>query len=233
MKAKPTKAREPRPDRGDLTRDKLLLAAIDVFGRLGFEAATTRTLANAAGVNLQAIPYYFGGKEGLYVAAAEHIGAMIVAHVEAPRNRIRRRLAEAAEGGPAIAPDEARRLLADMLQAMAELFIGETSESWARFIIREQMTPTEAFARIYGTVMGPLLDAARRLVAILLAEDPSSELVRLRTLSLVGGVLVFRVAHAAAMAQLDWKRVGPREVEAVRALARELVEAIGRPEARS
>src|SRR3546814_4183421 len=73
-------ARNARPDRGDTTRQKLLRASIDVFGRHGFDGATTRTLADAAGVNLQAISYHFGGKDGLYVAAAEHIAAMIAGH---------------------------------------------------------------------------------------------------------------------------------------------------------
>lgn len=59
-----------RGNRGDVTREKLLSASVDVFGRYGFDGATTRMLADAAGVNLQAIPYYFGGKEGLYIATA-------------------------------------------------------------------------------------------------------------------------------------------------------------------
>jgi imidazoleglycerol phosphate synthase glutamine amidotransferase subunit HisH len=111
---------------------------------------------------------------------------------------------------------------------MAVLFVGAESEAWARFLIREQMEPTEAFARVYGGVMKPLLDVVRRLIGLLLLEDPSSEHVRLRTLSLLGGVMVFRTAHAAAMAQLGWRTVGAREVEAVRALARELAGTIGR-----
>lgn len=42
-----------RADRGDATREKLLNTAIDVFGRYGFDGATTRKLADAAGVNLR------------------------------------------------------------------------------------------------------------------------------------------------------------------------------------
>ena len=50
--------------RRDQTRERLLSASLDVFGRLGFDGASTRQLADAAGVNLQAIPYHFGNKEG-------------------------------------------------------------------------------------------------------------------------------------------------------------------------
>lgn len=213
-----------RPDRGDATRLKLLQASIEVFGRQGFDGATTRALARAAGVNLQAIPYYFGGKEGLYIAAAEHIGARITDHVGAVRDRVRRRLAEA--GGGTIAPDEARALLAEIAETMAGLFVSAESEAWARFLIREQMEPTEAFRRVYEGVMRPLLETARRLVGAALGEDPASEHVRLRTLSLVGGIMVFRMARAAAMAQLGWTAIGPDEVARVQANARELVETL-------
>ena len=220
--------REPRPDRGDITRQKLLLASIDVFGRLGFDGATTRALADAASVNLQAIPYHFGGKEGLYIAVAEHIASAIASHVAPLADHVRSRLADAEAQGIPVEQEDARAFLADILQTMAVLFVGAESEAWARFLIREQMEPTEAFARVYGGVMKPLLDVVRRLIGLLLLEDPSSEHVRLRTLSLLGGVMVFRTAHAAAMAQLGWRTVGAREVEAVRALARELAGTIGR-----
>lgn len=219
----------PRAERGDLTRDKLLAAAIDVFGRNGFDATTTRALARAAGVNLQAIPYHFGGKQGLYIAAAEHIASLIVSHVTDVRERVRGRLAEADRRGVPIGKGEARRLLTTILRRMASVFVGPESESWVRFMIREQMEPTEAFQRVYGRVMGPMLGLVGRLVATLLDEDPHSEHVRLRTLTLAGGVLIFRVARAAALTHLEWPGVGPREVEAVCAVAAELAASVGRP----
>src|SRR5690606_6633816 len=81
------------PARGDLTRQKLLQAAIEVFGIQGFDGTTTRALARAAGVNLQAIPYYFGGKEKLYLAVAEHIASSVGARLEEVRRRAGERLA--------------------------------------------------------------------------------------------------------------------------------------------
>ncbi|MHC1551626.1 CerR family C-terminal domain-containing protein [Phyllobacterium sp. K27] len=218
--------RKSKEDRGDVTREKLLTVAIDVFGRYGFDGATTRTLSEAADVNQQAIPYYFGGKEGLYIAAAEHIGSAIAAHVSTLRNDTRSRLAEAEDTGIPLGEDDARSHLTEILQVIATLFVSRESEPWARFLIREQMEPTEAFRRIYGGVMKPLLEVVARLVAILLDEPHVSQRVRLRTLALLGSVMVFRVAHAAVLAQLEWQSIGPKEVETVRGLARELVAAI-------
>ncbi len=213
--------------RGDATRDKLLNAAIDVFGRYGFDGATTRKLADTAGVNLQAIPYYFGGKEGLFIAAAEHLASLIGGHVGDLRAVLQNRFAELDVEGRQMTSAEARGYLTQIVQRMMMLFVSKQSESWARFIIREQMEPTEAFQRIYGQIMRPMIDMARRLIGAILGENPASEHIRLRTLSLVGSVLVFRTAHAAVFAQLEWKSAGPRELEILQHHAAELVAVLG------
>lgn len=200
--------------RNDL-RLRLLEAAIDVFGRHGFEGASTRMLAKAAGVNLQAIPYHFGGKEGLYLAVADHIGAHIQSAVGPTAIRIRTRLA--AQDAP-LTRDEAQELLIALLEAAARVMVSEESSAWARFVIREQMEPTEAFERLYGKVMAPLLETARHLVAALLEGDADSDRVRLRTIALLGQILVLRVAREAAMRQLGWEKVGGPEFDAIRAM---------------
>jgi AcrR family transcriptional regulator len=216
-----------KAERGDATRDKLLATAIDIFGRYGFDGATTRKLADAAGVNLQAIPYYFGGKEGLYIAAAEHLAALIGDHVRDLRATILGRLAELDGEGKSMTSAEARAFLTQMVQRMIVLFVSKQSESWARFIIREQMEPTEAFTRIYGSIMRPMIEMARRLIGAILEDDPASEHIRLRTLSFVGSVLVFRMAHAAVYAQLEWETAGPKEIDTLHRHAAELVAILG------
>lgn len=50
-------------------RTKLVLAALKLFADKGFEGASTREIADAAGANISAIRYYFGDKAGLYRAA--------------------------------------------------------------------------------------------------------------------------------------------------------------------
>lgn len=61
----------PRLSRSDGTqaRDRLLLAALQLFADKGFAKASTREIAQAAGTNIAAISYYFGDKAGLYRAA--------------------------------------------------------------------------------------------------------------------------------------------------------------------
>jgi len=56
---------------GSETRDRILQAALQAFAAQGFDGATTRQIADAAGVNLGLLQYHFGGKEKLWRAAVE------------------------------------------------------------------------------------------------------------------------------------------------------------------
>ncbi len=59
-------ARTDQPETRDKdTRERILDAAERLFMAHGFEAASMRMLTTEAGVNLAAVNYHFGGKEGL------------------------------------------------------------------------------------------------------------------------------------------------------------------------
>jgi AcrR family transcriptional regulator len=49
-------------------RQRLLDAAAQLFAARGYEGTTVRDIVGAAGTNLNAINYYYGGKRGLYEA---------------------------------------------------------------------------------------------------------------------------------------------------------------------
>lgn len=53
---------------GEDARRRLFHAALTLFAHKGFGNTSTRELAEAAGVNIAAISYYFGDKAGLYRA---------------------------------------------------------------------------------------------------------------------------------------------------------------------
>jgi AcrR family transcriptional regulator len=69
----PSEAIGRRRDK-EATKHALLGAGLQVFAERGYDAATTREVAQAAGVNEQLIQRYFGGKEGLLVAIIERFG---------------------------------------------------------------------------------------------------------------------------------------------------------------
>ncbi len=218
----------PSPDltRNDGTREKLLLAALDLFGQYGFEGASTRKLAELAGVNLQAINYYFGNKRGLYNAVADYLIERLQSRIGERRKMVLGRFAEAQFGGRPIDVEEARAILTVLGEAMLTLFADDESAVWVRYMVREQAEPTEAYDRIYTGFMQPMLTAVRHLVSILLEADPDSERVRLRTLSLIGSLIVYRVGRATILREMGWSEVGSTETATIRSIAGELVASI-------
>lgn len=52
-------------------KDHILDVAEKIFSELGYDGASTRTISGEAGVNMAMLNYYFGSKEGLYLAVFE------------------------------------------------------------------------------------------------------------------------------------------------------------------
>jgi len=198
-------------DRGAETRERLIEAALDVFGRYGFEGATTRQIAKEAKANLAAIVYHFGSKEALHVAAAEHIALRIGALVGPS-------LALATSPAATATPAGARAALIRLLETYADVILGEReAERWARFIVREQMQPTAAFDVIYN-YMGGAHGVGARLVGAAIGRDPDDEPVKLAVLTMMGQIMVFRVARELVLRRTGWRTIGEAQRAAIKRL---------------
>lgn len=79
-KRKSPRGAAPAPERG--ARERILDAALEVFGAQGFDGARTRDIAEASGANLGLLQYYFGGKEKLWRAAVDHVFGKLWAALE-------------------------------------------------------------------------------------------------------------------------------------------------------
>src|SRR5258705_4580728 len=65
------------------TKGRILAAAEAVFAARGFEGASTREIAGAAGVNISSLHYHWASKEALYVAVVLDVFDRLVALVRA------------------------------------------------------------------------------------------------------------------------------------------------------
>jgi len=172
-----------------MVADKLLDIAIERFGSLGFEGASTREIARASGTAMSSITYHFGGKEGLYLAAAEHIAAAISERQAAPL--------AAARAAASQSREEAVEALLGILDSFAQMMLRPESAPWARFIMREQQSPTEAFERIWQGAMKPVAETFVGLVAK--ARPDLSDLEsRATALLLMGQAMILRAGRASA-----------------------------------
>jgi len=72
--ASPATARATRPS-ADATRERIVIAALDLFSELSFDGATTREIAARAGVTQPLLNYHFSSKDDLWSAAVDRIFA--------------------------------------------------------------------------------------------------------------------------------------------------------------
>ncbi|ATQ44028.1 CerR family C-terminal domain-containing protein [Caulobacter mirabilis] len=185
--------------KGDEARQRILDAALAAFGAEGFRGATTRRIAEAAGVNLPALQYYFGGKEGLYLACAEEI-------VDRYRRQMLRPIGAAQDALPPTAgPEDARTALKALLGGLAEqLLATEEAQAWTAFVLREVAEQGPAFAILYEQVWAPGVELITQLISRALAEPTPSEAARIEALLLLSGLSAFSVARPVALKQLGW-----------------------------
>jgi len=191
----------PPINRGVDTRQRLIEAALEVFGEHGFNGASTRMLADRADANLAAIPYHFGSKEGLYRAAAEFIVEITGAEIMPTIEKINRALDERR-----ITRRTALRLLHEILERFAHLVIGSpAADRWSSFVMREQLNPGAAFEILYEGIMRHLTEACANLLAIILNRSIEDPRVMVRVETILGQLLVFRASRAAVLRQLGWQ----------------------------
>jgi len=189
----------------------LLDTAIDQFGRLGFEGASTRDIARASGTAMSSITYHFGGKQGLYLAAADHIAASI-------RNLQGELVARAVAAGRE-SREAATEALATILDGLAQMMLRPETEAWSRFIIREQQFPTEAFDLLFSRAMKPVLDAFIELIGRVRPDLPRREGVAMAIL-LFGQAMVLRAGRAAVCRALEVDQIDDHTAALLRARLR-------------
>lgn len=195
----------------DETRQKLIQAGIEVFGRYGYEAATTRMLARAAGVNLAAIPYHFGGKEGLYHAVVQHIAEEIASRLGTERMQV---LSLLEKKNPS--REELLAALERLIRSIGRLMISaEFGGQFGPIIMREHLHPSSAFDRLFTQQMAPVHGAIGAVVAKLEGTDPNGQEAIIRAHTILGQIVSFRAMREAALRRLAWKTVEGEQIEAV------------------
>lgn len=196
---------------GGTTRERLLEAATDVFGKYGYDAATTRMIAREAGVNIAAIPYYFTGKEGLYRAVIKHIVSIFFTQLSETRQEI----AGESFTGPA-AREQAAILLERLLTKLTMFLVGSPqAPRLARIILREQLFPSKAYDIIFSGFMTSALESIVTLIMVI-SGDSSKRTATLRAMSIIGQILIFRVARETAVRALDIEGYSHDETEEIR-----------------
>ena len=222
----PIPANRYRPgaqQRGEDTRRRILETALALFAAEGFDSASTRAIAEQAGVNLPAIQYYFGSKEGLYRAAITHIGEQ-AAQAVAP---IAARVYATLDGAPSRV--QIINLLCEMVDAPVTLFLDESlpgRESRSLFVSRVEVEHTAALDPLNEVMRQQVLAPSSALVGRLVDRPAGDEQVLLRTMMILGQAKIF--CSRSVVRGLGWDTVGDNRVETVKALVHQHTRAICR-----
>jgi AcrR family transcriptional regulator len=151
------------------TRDAVLTAARQAFAEKGFDGATIRGIASAAGVDPALVHHYFGSKDKLFLAA-----------IEAPANPADL-LPEALAGGrDALGHNVVRLLLrvwdGPMQPAALALVRSAIGNEWTAKLLREFLV-TQVLRRVVGTLDMPVREreirgslAASQLVGLVVGR---------------------------------------------------------------
>lgn len=200
--------------RGEETRARIVEAAVVVFGERGYDGASTRDIATAAGVNAPAIQYYFDGKEGVYLACVEHLITLLW-----------RKMSETVEAAEQALADEntADAALIEVSLGILGAVVSTIQDSpqtsaWRAFLDRHQagLCPESATTAFDERFKARIARVIRLLIARLAGFALEDERTVIHSMALFTQGLAFRVQKPKLLEALKWTEVSVKEMELVR-----------------
>jgi len=158
------------------SRARLLDAAGEVFGEVGFKAATIREITRRAGMNVAAVNYYFRDKAELYSAVLQHAQRCAVETVGVGES-----------GG------SAEERLRSFIEGMMRHVLDPLQPDWhGRLMAREMAAPTRMPHNLIDEVFRPKVDLLDGILRDLSDERLSDEEIARASASIVSQCLFYR-----------------------------------------
>jgi AcrR family transcriptional regulator len=216
----PTQLRAPDP-RTAATRRRIIDTSLRLFAEHGFRGVSVRDISAAAQVNVAAVNYHFGGKQGLYRTIFETV-------LDDDEARFAEQLAKVARllGHPAVDRTQLPAAVEILAGGMVRRISTYENFRWFSVLLaRELAFPGELFELLYRRRAAPLLDLLARVVGVAQGLAPEAESVRLTANVLYGqvGHLVF--SRPILWRQVDWEDYTPARLDL---LTRTVIDLINR-----
>lgn len=192
--------------KGDETRERLVAEALRIFGERGYAASTTRELAAAAGTTLPAVTYYFGGKEGLYIACAE-------ASVE----RFERATGQAAAAArveleQSLRLERSREHLKSIFRALVEVVTEPDAARYASFVREVLSAQGPAFEVFYRRLWQPGIELSATLIEHASDGRCTGSAAKVRAIMMISSLMGFSSGR-----EVITRAIGPDALEDLRA----------------
>ena len=164
----------------DVTRDKIIGSAGEVFAEVGFHNATIREICSRAGANVAAVNYYFRDKLGLYLEVLT--SCLVTQH-------------SAALSGNSAHPPDPKTALKMLISGWFERNHESGRPAWlARIMAHEMANPTAALDRVTES-MRANYQRFRAIVGKLIGLSPDDPRTRMCVHSIVGQILHYSQAR--------------------------------------
>lgn len=183
---------------GGPARERILAAAEAAFADQGFDGASLRQIAIAAGVPVTLVSYYFNGKDALYRATFERRAPMI----------IDQRLAGLRLADMESDPDRKLELVVkSLILPMIHLRNTEKNSHYARLLARDISSPNEHSRAIIEEFFDPV---ANRMLEALAKAMPDKTIEEINWgYHVMLGAMVFIMADNGRIARLSGGRCDP------------------------
>jgi len=157
-------------------KQKILEAAMDVFGEQGFRAATVREICKKAGVNIALVNYHFKSKKLLYYELFNAISADIDGRY--PLEKF-------------VSPDMTKEeKLKGLVLMLVSRFFGpdglSSSKSRLKLVNREMQEPTDVMEETILQKMAEFKTAGEDIFHDFLGKDVPAEKTNMLIISIVG-----------------------------------------------
>ena len=201
--------------RGEETRSRIIDAAIELFAQYGFEGTSTRSLAERANVNLPAIQYYFGSKEGLYRAVFEHVREGIPKHMRPMVEQV-----DAILPRESVPRTKLHTLLIQLLDTFLLIIVEMPKTSRLLFFRAEFEQPELLGDLLYESMWRHVVRPCVELIARLSDSPANDRKIIVGTMLIVGQITMIGRIRSRQPHPI-WGELGPEEIETVRTLIRE------------
>jgi AcrR family transcriptional regulator len=176
-------------------KERLLIAAMELFAARGFNGVSIRELATQANANSSMITYHFGGKKGLYLAVYQYIADLLNKKITQIFIEHKSLIDDLDSQQKTLRNDAVLQILKVISDRYMILMLGPNSVSIAKLLLAEQDHKSEAFMILYNSYINPVLGHIADLLGKLIDQDPQSIKVKTLTINFIAQHVVWRIMH--------------------------------------
>ncbi len=185
------------------SKHNLIQAAIKEFSKHRYEGASTRAIAKRANINISAIAYHFGGKQGLYDAVLEYISKTLVSSFSDLIERY---------DNIDNSKECSTILLKEFIAKFLNTFAGEVfHKEYREVFFAEYFKPSESFIILYTNSILPFYDFTSNLLIRSAKNKMTKEEAFLHMFPTMSQMTVFAARKEPFCKLMKWETFGEEE----------------------